>query len=202
MLSFQQEKLYFDSATGDLRDIGMLELDTGLRQGEALSLEWLDVRLEPAPGAKFGYLTVRASKSKNAKKRNVPLTLRAVEMLRATRSAKGPYVFHRADGSQLYQTWLNNQHAELRDTLRLPKEFVPHSFRHTYGTRLGEAGANAFTIMELMGHSSVVVSQRYVHPSPALKEAAVENMEALNPNRASAEVPTNHPTMRKPRRVK
>ncbi len=32
---------------------------------------WRDVRLEPAHGAKFGYLTVRASRSKNAKKRNV-----------------------------------------------------------------------------------------------------------------------------------
>ena len=39
---------------------------------------------------------------------------------------------------------------------------MPHSFRHTYGTRLGEGGADAFTIMKLMGHSTVLVSQLYV----------------------------------------
>jgi hypothetical protein len=29
-----------------------------------------------------------------------------------------------------------------------------------FGTRLGESGADAFTIMRLMGHSTVTVSQR------------------------------------------
>ena len=52
-----------------------------------------------------------------------------------------------------------------------------HSLRHTYGTRLGESGASAFRIMELMGHSSVTISQRYVHPSTDEKQRAVEAME-------------------------
>ena len=47
-------------------------------------------------------------------------------------------------------------------------------------TRLGEAGADAFTIMRIAGHSSVTVSQRYVHPSPESLERAFEQLEALN----------------------
>ena len=62
----------------------------------------------------------------------------------------------------------------------MPCEFVLHSLRHTYGTRLGEAGADAFTIMRLMGHSSVTVSQRYLHPTPEALERAVEKLEGLN----------------------
>jgi hypothetical protein len=46
-------------------------------------------------------------------------------------------------------------------------------------TRLGEAGADAFTIMRIAGHSSVVISQRYVHPSPESLERAFERLEAL-----------------------
>jgi len=57
---------------------------------------------------------------------------------------------------------------------------VLHSLRHTFGTRLGEAGADAFTIMRLMGHSTVTVSQRYVHPSPEAVELAYERLTALN----------------------
>jgi len=45
---------------------------------------------------------------------------------------------------------------------------------------LGEAGADAFTIMRLMGHSTVTVSQRYVHPSPEAVELAYERLTALN----------------------
>jgi len=62
----------------------------------------------------------------------------------------------------------------------MPGEFVLHSLRHSYGTRLGEAGADAFTIMRLMGHSSVTVSQRYVHPTSEALERAVERLESLN----------------------
>ncbi len=52
----------------------------------------------------------------------------------------------------------------------MPEEFVLHCLRHTYGRQLGEAGADVFTIIPLMGHSSVRVRPRYAHPKP-------ENME-------------------------
>ena len=45
---------------------------------------------------------------------------------------------------------------------------------------MGEAGADAFTIMKLMGHSTVTVSQRYVHPSPEAVELAFERLTAMN----------------------
>jgi integrase len=41
---------------------------------------------------------------------------------------------------------------------------VLHSLRHTMLTRLGESGVDAFTIMRIAGHSSITVSQRYIHP--------------------------------------
>ena len=58
------------------------------------------------------------------------------------------------------------QQARVGVLLKLPVDFVFHSLRHTFGSRLWRSGANAFTIMRLMGHSTVTVSQRYVHPSP------------------------------------
>jgi integrase len=60
-----------------------------------------------------------------------------------------------------------------------PDDFVVHSLRHTMLTRLGEAGADAFTIMRIAGHSSVSVSQRYVHPTPEGLERAFEQREKL-----------------------
>jgi integrase len=63
---------------------------------------------------------------------------------------------------------------------RFSSEFVLHSLRHTMLTRLGEAGADAFTIMRIAGHSSVTVSQRYVHPTPEAIERAFQRLENLN----------------------
>ena len=182
VLNPQQEKLYLATAPGWLKNLALFMLDTGARMKEALRLEWPNVHLQPAAGASLGYIKIawQTSKGRRAKSRNVPLTDRVVEMLRSLGPQKAGYVFHRADGSQLYQTWVNEQHAAARKLLKLPEEFVPHTFRHTYGTRLGEAGADAFTIMRLMGHSSVTVSQRYVHPTPETLERAVERLQQLN----------------------
>jgi len=94
--------------------------------------------LAPASGAKYGYLTIRSRKSKNSKSRNVPLTNRVSGMLKERSGSKPTgLVFCRADGSGLVQTWVNEQHRDIRDLLKLPEECVPHSFRHTFGTRLG-----------------------------------------------------------------
>ena len=100
---------------------------------------------------------------------------------------------------------LDRQHAELRERLKErlhlqdPAEFVVYSFRHTMLTRLGESGADAFTIMKIAGHSDIRVSQRYVHPSPESQERAFERLDALNrSNRGEeAHVPTISATVKK-----
>jgi hypothetical protein len=49
-------------------------------------------------------------------------------------------------------------------------------------TRLGESGVDAFTIMRIAGHSSITVSQRYVHPSPEAVERAFERLQLSGPS--------------------
>jgi integrase len=45
------------------------------------------------------------------------------------------------------------------------QDFVPYVLRHTALTRLGEkAGGNVFALASIAGHSSITVTQRYVHP--------------------------------------
>ncbi len=136
--------------------------------------------MEPPNGARFGLLTVLAGNAKNKKSRNVPLSARAVEILKLQEPKREGLVFHRADGKPLQASLLGQQQKRVRDLLKFPADFVLHSLRHTFGTRLVEAGADAFTIMRLMGHSTVTVSQRYVHPSPEAVELAFGRLVELN----------------------
>ena len=180
ILTHAQEQLYLEMAPQPLQDVATLILDSGLRIGEALALEWPDIHLEPASGAKFGYLHVREGESRFAR-RNVPLTVRVRDMLESRKAeSKTPWVFAESAARPMLNSSLDHLQKGLRETLKMSGEFVLHSLRHSYGTRLGEAGADAFTIMRLMGHSSVTVSQRYVHPTPEALERAVERLESLN----------------------
>jgi hypothetical protein len=49
--------------------------------------------------------------------------------------------------------------------------------RATFGTRLAEAGCDAFTIAQLLGHSDVRVTMRYVRMVEGSKRVAVEAMK-------------------------
>ena len=64
-----------------------------------------------------------------------------------------------------------------RAIVRLGKDFVIHSLRHTMLTRLGESNVDAFRIMKIAAHSNITVSQRYVHPSPEAVERAFERLQ-------------------------
>ena len=183
VLTRRNELLYLAVCPQPLYDLAVLVLETGLRIGEALSLDWPDVSLEPLSGARFGYLRIRSGKSKKAR-RNMPLTDRAASMLRARQNGTA-LVFPNDDGHPYLVTSIDHLHAKARKALKLPKDFVVHSLRHTMLTRLGESGVDAFTIMRIAGHSSITVSQRYVHPSPEAVERAFERLQLSG---ASAEV--------------
>ncbi len=184
VLSPKQEDIYLGVCPQPLQDIAILMLETGLRIGEALSLERADVVLEPVNEARFGYLRVREGKSKNAR-RIIPLTDRVAEML-GTRLAHQPseFVFGNRDGKRYVSTSINHLHrAAVAPKIKgkripiFPGDFVLHSLRHTMLTRLGESGVDAFTIMRIAGHSSIVVSQRYIHPTPEAVERAFERFQ-------------------------
>jgi len=50
---------------------------------------------------------------------------------------------------------------------------VWHDLRATFGTRLGEAGFDAFTIAALLGHNNVRTTRRYVRATERNKREAV-----------------------------
>jgi len=94
---------------------------------------------------------------------------------------KSPYLFPgKKESSPYLISSLDHQHAKLRSKLQLPKEAVIHSLRHTMLTRLGESGVDVFTIMKIAGHSSVSVSEKYVHPSSESMERAFERLQKFN----------------------
>jgi site-specific recombinase XerD len=59
-----------------------------------------------------------------------------------------------------------------------------HDLRHSFATRLIEAGADIITVKELLGHFSVRVTQRYTHPGQAQKRQAVDLLAAKRPKEA------------------
>ena len=151
-------------------------VDTGLRVTEACNLMREHVHLNvPRP-----FIHVAKGKSKYAK-RDVPLTHRATTAIEsALEKSRCEYAFTAKGGRKpLSRFWPSEMFRTLKNAAGLPDEAVLHSTRHTFCTRLGEAGADAFTIQKLAGHSSILISQRYVHADRALKESAISLLDEM-----------------------
>lgn len=78
----------------------------------------------------------------------------------------GPYLFPSPRNPQkpihphFLETWVKK--AAAWGGLESPEELTVHVLRHTFGTQLAESGASVYEIRDLMGHSSIMVSENYV----------------------------------------
>ena len=72
-----------------------------------------------------------------------------------------------------------------KNCLRTVTPFVLYSLRHTFLTRLGESGCDAWTLARIAGHSSITISKRYVHPSEDAVLAAMERLRLTGCNSGS-----------------
>jgi integrase len=126
------------------------------------------------------YVFVPSGKTKFAR-RNVPLTEEAARILKCRLTkAKGPYLFpHRRDPDKPITTVRKAHEAALRRASICPP-FRLYDLRHTFGSRSAMAQVDLPTLKELMGHSNISTTMRYVHPTPEHKREAVRKLERYN----------------------
>ena len=152
-----------------------LLLSTGLRRSELVGITMPDLDLDNAQ------LVVRG---KGAKQRVVPLTEAAIQ---ATRD----YVRVRPETTSdrlLVSQWGESLHPravnrKLQVALKraglAEKGVTPHQLRHTFATHLIRNGVDVRTVQELLGHSDLATTARYLHSDTRTKQAAVDKLAAL-----------------------
>jgi len=173
----------------------VVALDAGLRKGEILGLEWGDLDFVART------LVVRRSvwrelrdeshvgAPKSGRDRKIPMTNRLVAALRGHRHLRGERIFCNADGSELTPGQLE---VTLRTATRRAglRAIGWHVLRHTFGSTLAQRGASPKAIQELMGHSDIVTTMRYMHLAPTHHVEAVALLD--DPTDASANVVALH----------
>jgi len=56
---------------------------------------------------------------------------------------------------------------------------TPHKLRHTFATHLIHKGMDVRTVQELMGHSELETTAKYLHSDTRTKQAAVGRLSGL-----------------------
>jgi integrase len=194
----QEEAKYLAAAPEPVGSIAAVLCDTGLRPEECFRLCWEAIAWV---NGRHGTLLVTHGKTAAAR-RVLPMTPRVRKILEARWEAAGKpsegWVWSAPTRSgHVESSSLKKQHAKTFRTVaeqaalnnvKPVRQFVLYSLRHTFLTRLGESGCDAWTLARIAGHSSITISARYVHPS---EDAVLNAMSRLGGHKIghSVEVP-------------
>jgi integrase len=176
VVSFEEEARYLAAAREPLAYVGAVLVDTGMRPEECYRLRWEAITWV---NGRNGTLLVTHGKTKAAR-RVLPMTPRVRSILerrwnQAGEPQEGWIWLAPTQSGHIEPSSLKKQHRRaLRDSSVRP--FVLYSLRHTFLTRLGESGCDAWTLARIAGHSSISISARYVHPSEDAVLSAVEKL--------------------------
>jgi len=138
-----------------LRDIVIVGLDTGMRQGEmieTLTRSCIDSRND----------MIVLYQPKTQRSKMIPMTGRVKGVLKDEISFAqvNPRTINRYFSSFTKQCAINN--------------FRFHDLRHTFASKLAIKGVPIHVISELLGHTNIQMTMRYAHLSPKAKREAIE----------------------------
>lgn len=156
--------------------VAVLMMEAGLRIGEALALTWDDI-LWQRRAIKIHSTLIRMSnkpetyiqdtpKSKTSK-RTIPLSDRALEILRRLKDRKkfSTYIFSSGSGEDLPYSYSSVEFhiRHLCKDLGISYKGL-HAFRHTFATNCYERGCDVKILSKLLGHADIAITYNtYIH---------------------------------------
>lgn len=138
-------------------------LYTGMRRKEVFTLEWPDIDFTR------DVITVRNKDdflTKSKKFRIIPLHHKLKEFLLPLR---------KDSGRCFDETNFKHDFPRIIENAKL-KDIGFHHFRHTFASRLAISGVDLYTIAQVLGHSSITVTQIYAHLTKDYMKNAVEKL--------------------------
>jgi integrase len=130
--------------------------DTGARSGEVRKIEWTDIN------DKNGTIAINHPE-KGSRTRTVKVTPKTIAALKSLSKKNGSYIFNpNADSARRNFETVRKRLAKKMDNPRLLKIHF-HSLRHWKASREYEKTGDIYAVKDLLGHKSIVNTDRYQH---------------------------------------
>jgi site-specific recombinase XerD len=145
-----------------------LALNTGMRQGELLSMKWENVSLER------GSITIIQSKTLRPK--TIAINDQAREALNWLQENRyGELLFMWPWGQPIGKVTVYDVFKKACSAAGIT-DFRFHDLRHTFASHLVMAGVDLVTVKELLGHKTINMTNRYTHLAQEHKAQAVAKL--------------------------
>lgn len=169
LLLEEERRLYraIDNIAPYLKPIVVMALQTGMRKGEILNLQWSNI--------KCGYIELLETKS--GKMRTIPISPTLRDVLSQLPKVS-EYIFINPKTNKPYTDIKKSWHKVLDSAGIENLRF--HDLRHTVATRMVERGVDLLVVKDILGHTMIETTMRYAHPVPASRQAAIEVLNSYS----------------------
>ena len=183
VMSAQQIKTLIDSIKNvKHRTVVMLLYSTGMRLGEIAHLKIADIDSKN--------MRIKVVQGKGAKDRFTILSEAVLLELRAYYLIYKPkeYLFNgsRPGGPMSMRNIQHLVRISLAKAGLGSKQFTVHTIRHSFATHLVDNGTDLHTVKELLGHSTLQTTMRYLHLSPARRQQLTNPYDLLPKSEAGS----------------
>ena len=168
-LTIEEENKLYKSLPDFLKPIVTVALQTGMRKGEILNLQWSNIDFE------YGFIELL--KTKTGKARKIPISDKLMEILK-NQEKESDYVFINPETGLPYVD-IKKSFNKAKEEAGI-KDFRFHDLRHTVATRLVEKGIDLLVVMDILGHTNIETTMRYAHPIPKRKQDAISVLNSYN----------------------
>ena len=177
---FEEAARLIEKAETRWKPMIVTALKTGMRHGELCGLRWEDVDLITGRlMVRQAYVRGRFVTRKSGKQREIPLGNDVMDELKRYKQLKDGLVFCDDEGNPL--THNSSRTALYRNCKKAGLRRAGwHMLRHTFASHLAMKGAPPKSIQELMGHSTLEMTNRYMHLSPDARRDAVRLLDKFS----------------------
>ena len=167
-LSAHEASALVAAAPAHLKPIIVCALHTGGRRGEILSLRWEDVAGD--------VLYFDQTNTKSGRQRELPIDGDLADVLAEQKRRR----FGGADARDYVFTWSGKRIRSVRTAFEkarkragLGEDVTFHVLRHTFASWFMINGGDLYRLQRYLGHSTIVLTQRYAHLSAAHRRDGV-----------------------------
>jgi integrase len=159
------------SRSPELAAIVTVALETGMRRGELLGLEWDRVDLSRG--------VLRLEVTKSGRRREVPMRQAVYDTLAHLPGEREGRVFRTRSVRTAFESAVREAKVDA---------FVFHDCRHHFASWFVMRGGKIQELQQILGHASLAMTMRYAHLSPAhLRSAMLETEKPKQESRETAE---------------
>lgn len=171
-LTDTEEKRLLEACKGDyayLRPMIITAITTGMRYGELIKLKFKE-----NIDFKTGFIILTADMTKSKKKRMIPISsVLMIELKKLYDNRLSEYVFTNPKTLKPYHT-IRKAFVRVKTIAEIDLDFRWHDLRHHMATKLMDKNINVGVIKDILGHSTLTITQKYAHAKDTTKKMAVE----------------------------